>query len=315
MPDPLFEPTTTPGSDPLFSPAGETGGTSDTSGPGWGTAALAAAGAGAGAYALKKLGLGGTANAINDIRRAAMLSGWAPLKSLLGNVGGAAYSSIERGSLTPIKELLSGQTLADASAAFRAGAQYGDQTPSLISKLNLPGRVMGAFDKATQNALIRAGLTPQEAARDVLQAPLPYGISDKLAGPVAQYAVPFRRTSINQFLEGFNTMNPENLQTLGQKAALGTALGTGALEGELDASTPEIALSTAASGKYGLPHALAAGLVKTLNTGKVREGGSVLKTLNPVDLGDSMYGPAADPTSIIPTPRAYTWLKQLLGAE
>src|SRR5882724_2512503 len=56
-----------------------------------------------------------------DLRRMSMLSGMAPLKSLLGNVGSSAYSSIERGSMAPLREMLSPTTAREALAEFKAG--------------------------------------------------------------------------------------------------------------------------------------------------------------------------------------------------
>lgn len=287
-----------------------------------GGAALAA---GAAALAMKNPQLLKTAGqGLMDLRRMSMLSGLAPLKSFLGNVGGSVYSSIERGSLEPLREMLSPTTARDALAAFKAGPNYAAAGPATgITKFNLPGRVMGALDTAAQNALVRAGLTPEEAAKEMLQAPLgKSAMTESLVkNPVAEYLVPFRRTPFNQLSEGLASFKPENLQTTGQRAALATALGTGALAGYEAEDPKTIALGTAASGRRGLPFAMAAGATRALSTGSKRKGADVIQGMSPVSdysLAEGAIGPVMDPTQVLPKPAAlsaYDYLKKLFGIE
>lgn len=283
---------------------------------GAGTAALAG-----GAYALtRNPQLAKTAGAAAlDLRRLSMLSGLAPLKSLLGNIGGTAYTSIERGSARPLRELFSPRTAREAVATFKAGPSYVSAGPdTAITKLNLPGRFMGALDTATQSALQRAGLTAEEAATTVLQTPLPARLDEGLKHPVMQYLVPFRRTPFNQLIEGGKAFNAN---TLGKKVALGTAIGSGAVEGTVAEDPKTIALGTAFSGRYGLPHALAAGAARAFRTGSKRAGTEAIQGISPVSdysLSEGVLGPVVDPTKVIPKPAAigaYTYLRSLLGLD
>ncbi len=230
-------------------------------------------GAGALALALKKYGLGGVASAAGAARKTSMLSGLAPLKSLLGNIGGAAYGSIERGSLAPIREMLSPATLKEAVQVFKQGPNEAIAGPAAgLSKWNIPGRVMGAFDEAGQNALQRAGYSPTESAREMLQAPLPRDLAKSFENPVADFLVPFRKTPYNALKEGFGAFNAD---TLGKKAALGTSLATGALAGQAE-DPKTIGITTAASGRYGLPHAMAAGASRAFFGGNKKQAKDVI---------------------------------------
>ncbi len=232
-----------------------------------------AIGAGALALAAKKFGLGGLASAAQAARKTSMLSGLAPLKSFLGNVGGAAYGSIERGSLAPIREMLSPETLKEAVQVFKQGPNEAIAGPAAgLSKWNIPGRVMGAFDEAGQNALQRAGYSPSESAREMLQAPLPRDLAKAFENPVADFLVPFRKTPYNALKEGFGTFNAD---TLGKKAALGTSLATGALAGQAE-DPKTIGITTAASGRYGLPHAMAAGASRAFFGGNKKQAQDVI---------------------------------------
>lgn len=221
------------------------------------------AGAGGLVYALSKLknapGLGGAvgkvANFLNAARMQSMLSGLAVPKSLLGNLGAGVIESIERGSMRPLRELLSTETLKDVGRAYKEAAQVG---PALQgSAVHGPGRVMGAFDTATRNALQRGGLTAQEAERAVLQAPLPSGLAESLDSAPMRYLIPFRRTPFNQFIEGGKTM--QNLSKYPGTNAL--VYGAGAAHGALTADDPypmSIGLGAAAAARYGLPYTIGA---------------------------------------------------------
>ena len=315
--------------------------------PEWALPALAAGAAvGAGALALKNPALvNKAARTVQDVRIMSMLSGLAVPKSILGNLGGTAYASIERGSLAPLKALLSRQTLSDVGKALKSGTQSGNlEAPATkLAKYNPFGRLMGAFDEATQNALVRSGvmhdplevqagvkkgLTLAEAtqksaksaaAREVLQAPLPMRLQDALKNPVAQYLVPFRRTPFNQLIEGFKTFDP---QTTGQKIALGTSLGTGVATGLAAEDPKTVALGVAASGRYGLPFATGAMLGRYGQTGNKRSAAEVGQGLSPVSdysLQEGVLGPVTTPfAKVIPKPAAvpaYDYLRSLLGMK
>lgn len=255
-----------------------------------------------------------------DLRKMSMLSGLAPLKSALGNAGSAVYGSIERGSLTPIKEMFSPTTVKDAIATFKAGPQFESSGPaSGLSKWNLPGRVMGSMDTAAQNALMRAGWTPEEAAVSMLQGPLPPGLTKPLSNPVMEYLIPFRRTPFNQLLEGGKTFAP---QTVGQGAALGTSLASGAATGAMSDDPKTIGLGTAFSGRYGLPFAASAGLGRMLASGSKSEGAKAIQGMSPVSdysLAEGVLDPVADPArSIGLKPSAigaYAYIRKLLGMD
>jgi len=288
-----------------------------------------AVGAGALGLALHNPGMAKTAvQGLNELRRALMLSGLALPKSTAGAVGGAALSSIERGSMAPLKEMLSMQTLRDAKTAFQEGTPYateayGGSTDVLPKIFHLPGRLLGAGDTAAQKAFVRAGLTEEEAAKEMLQAPLGNGplMSSLKDNPVADYLLPFRRTPINQFTEGFNAMKPSNLATRGQQAALGAAIGAGTLTGAEAEDPKTIALGTAMAGRRGLPFAAAAGVGRYLSSGSKREGAAAMQGLSPVSeysLSEGVIGPFQNPLNVIPKPAAIgavDYLGKLIGAK
>lgn len=270
------------------------------------------------------------ADLFNDVRRVAMLSGMAIPKSVLGNVGSSVYGSIERGSLAPLKEMFSKETAKDAWQTFKAGPSYEAAGPADLgtglSKIPIvkymhPGRVMGAVDTASQNALQRAGYTSKEAATEMLQAELPKKLSDSLKGPVGDYLVPFRRTPFNQLMEGFGAMRPQNLTTTGQKVALGTSLASGAATGAMAEDPKTIALGTAFSGRRGVPFALAAGISRALTSGSKNKGLDVIQGISPVSdysLGEGAVGPVMDPSRLMPKPAAisaYAYLRNMLGMD
>lgn len=292
----------------------------------WTIPAMIGAGvAGAGALALhnpaaaKAIGTG-----ISELRQMSMLTGLAPLKSLLGNIGGTVNASIERGSLKPLSELFSGKTLEDVIAAYKAGSTYSDAASGPVSKfvnklgIPTPGRVMGAFDDASQSALQRAGLSSKEAAAEMLQAPIDKSFSKALSNPVARWLIPFRRTPFNQLKEGMNTFNAD---TVGKKAALAYNMGTGAVSGATAEEPQTVGLTAAASGRYAVPHVIAAGLARAAVSGSKAKGAQLMQGMTPVSdysLSEGVLGPVMDPTKVIPRPAAipaYDYIKKLLGLE
>lgn len=277
--------------------------------------------AGGAALASKPGRIGAVAKGLNALRMQLMLSGFALPKSLLGNGGAALTASIERGSLAPIKEMFSGQTLRDAAAAFKRGPLPNTHTGSSVNLpkiLSLPGRAMGAFDEAAQGALQRAGLTAEQATNEVLQTPLGKNFGsfgESMEGPVASYLHPFRRTPFNQFIEGHKAIGrvTGGTATRGQKAALGAYGAAGAVHGAATSedNTPlSIPLAIAASGRHGLPYGVAALIARYATGGK--NGGGIAGSVLPV----SEYGfeqSLGDVTKPFRKPAALSALDRLMG--
>lgn len=233
--------------------------------------------------------LGKAASKLGALRQQLMLSGLAAPKSLLGNIGGTAIASAERGTLEPLRQLFSRQTLDDLIQAYRQapGATHPVYGPTLPGPT--PGRIMGAIDTAAQNALVRSGVMhdPAEvakavargiprsqaiqqsaekaAAREMLQAPLQGQLASALDSPIARYLVPFRRTPFNQFIEGFETLKPANLAK--HPVLTGGIAGAGAVHGAATADERypvSLGLGSAAASRYGLPYILGAVAGRTL---------------------------------------------------
>lgn len=229
---------------------------------------------------------------LNALRQQLMLSGWAAPKSVLGNVGSGVEDLVETGSPRVLKELFSRQTAKDIASSYKAntglpgaGANAPRQAVLKVPGVPLPGRVMGALDEATQAAHVRAGKTATEAESAVLQAPLTGRLAGALDSPAARYAIPFRRTPFNQFMEGL-----ERLPTgsKGSTRAKATYMGAGAAHGALtaDDETPmSIPLATAFASRYGLPYAAAA-LAGRHYLGGGKGGANIASSMLPV----SEYG-------------------------
>lgn len=219
----------------------------------------------------------------NAARQQLMLTGMALPKSILGNTGAALNASLERKSLSPLKNFFSRQTLDDAVSAYRTGGSAGP-TPGINLPGPNPGKIMGAIDEATQGALKRSGLTAQEAQREVLQAPLTGELGEVLEGPVMAHVLPFRRTPFNAFIEGARTVSPKYAHkgvTAGYAAA-GAVHGTATADEQYPVTIP---LATALAAKYGLPYALAAVAARKL-IANGDGGGGILGSALPV----SEYG-------------------------
>lgn len=260
----------------------------------------------------------------NALRQQLMLSGMAAPKSLLGNVGAAGIASAERGSMAPLKELFSGETVKDAATAFKANKPAVPGGTSLPGILGLPGRLMGSLDEATQGALKRGGLSAEDAERAVLQSPLAgerFGrFGNMLQSPTANYVFPFRRTPFNQLYEGLSVLKPASLNKAGDMVGeLGThnktLAGVGAIGAAHGAATADerypvsIPLGIAATGRYGLPYGLAALAGRTLAGGS--GGGGIGSSVLPV----SEYGveEAVDPLSAFREPAAVRALRNITG--
>jgi hypothetical protein len=233
---------------------------------------------------------------------------------------------MERGSMAPIREMFSGQTVKDAVTAWKAGAQGGaaqvGQSPvgkNVVTKalsVFAPGRAMGAFDEAAQGALRRSGMTGEQAQTAAMQAPLQEDLAQALDNPLARYIHPFRRQPFNQFIEGwrkFGNKAPTNIHTNpGTMAAYTTA---GAVHGAAtsDDQTPiSIPLAIAASSRYGLPYGLASLVGRELAGGK--GPGNAAGSLLPV----SEYGVTSSvttPLRPLKKPAAISALDAVLGGS
>lgn len=252
----------------------------------------------------------------NALRQQSFLSGLAPLKSILGNVGAAVAHSAETRSMAPIREVLSMRTLKDAlpegatvgeklknafvtgkaasaADASKWGSPGGVNLPGVLGG---PGRVMSALDDSTRAALVRAGMTPTEAAESVFQTPLghnfgPFGkvFEDN---PVADYLFPFRRTPLNQFAEGLKVMGTKrDPAVLGAYSAAGAAHGAATKDEKYPLTVP---LAIAGAAKYGLPYGVAAIAGRLLAGGKGagNTAGSVLP-VSEYGLSQSLEDPLA----------------------
>lgn len=303
------------------------------SGSGWGKTALELGGAAAaagGAYLLhdpeaasamwsgaKRIG-----NELMDARGVSMLSGLASLKSMLGNAGTAVYSSIEHGTTAPLREMFSGDTLNEFKDAWKAGAggahyaDISDAAPTIASKANVFGRFMGALDTASQSSLVRAGThTPDQAAAEMLQRPLPHWMATALDNPVMRYAMPFRKTPVNQFLEGANTLGSSFKPgaTMGQHIANAASVGQGLVTGYNTDDPTATALSISAGGKRGFGVATGDVLGRMLKGESGNKAAQGMQGMSPV--ADSSLGKSvtqvADPLSMY-KPAALSAMDKLL---
>ena len=249
------------------------------SGNEWVVPALGVAGAiGAGLLvknpALIKSGL----NQVNNVRIAAMLAGWAPVKSTLGNAGAIVNAAAERGTMAPIKEALRLPTnIGNLAKNFYQGSQgaYGTHpiSPGLERFYNIPGRFMGAMDETTGAILQRAGLNQDEAARELLQGPMsPNMVAALEKNPIGNYMVPFPKIPFNFFTEGVNSFKalgnvPQTAEDVRKLILLGGQMGAGAAVGANTEGYLPPALMGAAAGRYGLP-SLAGGVMARFMQGR-----------------------------------------------
>lgn len=258
---PAPTPDTTPDTESNISPLALAGGLA-------GTGLLAYLG-------LKNPGIAGrAAKFVNTIGQQSMLSGLAPLKSALGNIGAAIETSAETKSLEPLKQFLSMQTVRDALNTYRE-----NPIPTGASKLPdwlpTPGRVMQSLDTATQGALRRAGLSGKDAERAVLQSPLDPKLAKALENPVAQYLIPFRRTPFNQFTEGFSTIG-ENPALSAAYAGVGAAHGAATSDEKYPVTLP---LGVSLAARRGVSYGLGALAGRVLAGGKASTAGTASSLL------------------------------------
>lgn len=226
----------------------------------------------------------------NAARLQLMLSGYALPKSLVNNIGATAVRAGEEGSWAPLKKLFSLETAKDVGRAYRDEASVGPVGAGTLPNkgtnipwLPTPGRIMGAFDTATQKANMRAGATADEAAHMLFQTPLEknFGkpVTQALSSPAVQYAVPFRRTPFNQALQYAQSVSPESLASHPIMSA--GAVAAGATHGALtkdDQFPTSIPLAVAGASKYGGLYGVGALVGRYANGGKGGAGvaGSML---------------------------------------
>lgn len=293
-------------------------------GPGVGSALAGAAALGVGALAarnpaLARSALGKLGRVLMGTRYGAMLSGLAVPKSILGNVGAATTAAIERRSLEPLKTFFRPQTARTFFRELRrpgvtegaqgnlfktttGGAQaFGEP----VGRLNPFGRVMGAGDTATREALKEAGLTEAEALRLTLQSPeyIAAGAKMGLETLPGRIAVPFRRTGFNQFFGGLRAM-AERPGIAAGYGATGAALGANE---DIDPRT--LGLLAPLASIYTLPFIL--GAAATRSRVKPSDLMKVIGGASPV----SEYGLASlvDPTRPFRKPAALSALEYLRG--
>ena len=257
----------------------------------------AALGAGALGYLARKK-IGPTLDVLNNVRRQGMLTGQALSKSLSGNLGAGVMESVERGSTEPLKEMLRLPTnVKNAVAAFKRGTSYQGQ-PS--AWWQLPGRVLGATDEAAQAALVRGGLSSDDAARATLQSEVDLGprVRKALASRGGQYFMPFQRTVINQGVEGIETIHDWKGagKTAANLASLGAGFATGA--GTDPDSIAPVAYGTAFMGRRGAPFAISALLGRLAQGASGRQAAEATQGLSPVSdysISEGVAGPFTNP--------------------
>ncbi len=206
-----------------------------------------------------------TAKGIQTARVTGMLSGLAPAKSALGNVGAIGTAAAERGSLAPAREALRVPT--NVKVARQAWKSQANPSGTAgFGKINIPGRLMGVGDQVTTQALQRAGLSLEDAQRLLLTKPDPLGgggLQKAVSSPVGRFAFPFQRTPFNFVSEGIQSINealPGSGTAASRRALLTDAavLGGGAA-GSVTDDPKILALLAALAGPRGLPFALGAG--------------------------------------------------------
>lgn len=249
-----------------------------------GTVAGAAGLAGAGLLASKlrtspgavKSAAGKALEYLNAARMTSMLSGLAPLKSALGGVGAVLQEGAERGQTRRfVSEMAPSKMYADYKAAMAApiNPAYGVSNPV--------GNRMGALDQAFQKVLTRSGLSPEDAEKAMMQAPIDGRLGKALDSPAARYLVPFRRTPLNQVIEGFEQLKPQTFAS--HPIISGGTTAAGAVHGAAtsDERYPmSVGLGTAAAGKRGVLYAIGALGGRTLAGGG--EGSGIAQTMTPI---------------------------------
>lgn len=209
------------------------------------------AGAIAGGKAGAKTALREAGEQLNAARMIPMLTGLAPTKSFLGNIGSfgtGALEDVTRGNFSragrTIKELFN---VPENIRQFKTGWTAG-QSPyqtTGIGALNYPGKFMGASDYAAQQGLQRAGRTAEEASESLLTSPLGvHGTTAEIMNsPIGKYFMPFQRTPINTALQFGKKAMERPVLSAG-------AAGAGYLAGGETDDPRKIGLASALAGPY-----------------------------------------------------------------
>lgn len=204
-------------------------------------------------------------NVANQLRTTSFLSGLAPIKSILGNVGAIGTNAFERWDAAPLREAMNfPENWKSARDAWKSSAN-----PAAISgsgKINVPGRFMGTLDQMTQDILERSGETTDEGNRLLLTRKDPLGDNNfgKRMKNVAGKAIyPFQRTPFNQVAEGISPENFKDPRGSRAGSARRTALtvaatGAGAVLGSQTKDPRILGLAAALSGPRGIPVLLGA---------------------------------------------------------
>ena len=191
-----------------------------------------------------------TGRFLKDLRTTSLLSGYAPAKSLLGNVGAAGNAAMLTGSTKPITEMLRLPTnTRNFGAAWKAGANP-SETPG-FRRMNIPGRLMGAADATAQQALERGGVSTAQAQNLLLTEPNVAAQALGLKNPVGEYLMPFQKTNFNQF-KGIQNMagaNPNfsKARQMGLAAGYG---GAGYIAGQESQNPVALSMMAALTGPF-----------------------------------------------------------------
>lgn len=266
----------------------------------------------------------------NELRQIAMLSGGALPKSILGNVGAHVTAAAEQGSMAPIKEMLRLPTnLKNAAAGFRAQTAPGGSMTSGakvqgLGRVNIPGRLMGALDDASQASLQRAGVPKLRAKQLQLMEENPVGpgssLNTALNTRVGQFAVPFQRVPINQWSQGVQSLEgllpagkrpPSIHNSLRGRALTAGTMAGGAVAGDQTQNPLALAMIAALAGPRALPFALGAGGAVAAKGGRAK---SVLERVG-VGLPEGSVSDLIDPTRAIDKPALIRFLEQLRGEK
>jgi hypothetical protein len=204
-----------------------------------------------------------TMRGVESLRMTGMLSGAALPKSVAGNVGAVLTAAAEQGSTAPIREALRVPTnLRNAARGWQGGSNPAGITG--MSRINIPGRAMGALDEMTTQALQRAGLSLEDAQRLLLTRPNPLGAkaAEAMNTPIGRMVFPFQRTPFNAGLEGLREMNallPGSGASATRRGLTAGAMGAGAVAGSETDHPLVLAILAALMGPRAAPFALGVG--------------------------------------------------------
>jgi len=187
------------------------------------------------------------AEGVLALRNTLLLGGLAGVKSGLGNLGSHPIAAMENPKLAG-SLLRSAMNVPEHLKNFKAGWQE-SANPGLyegFGKYNIPGRIMGAADYATQKSLQAGGVSAEQAAEIGLTKPNIFSSSKHLNTLLGKALVPFKTVPGNALLEGVSRYQKHPL-------VWGGALGAGVGAGALTDDPKKLALASAVAGPYSLP--------------------------------------------------------------